>query len=418
MRRGALIGVVVLILATVAAATASVFLRREREPIIIGVVHSLTGPLAVSERPLIDAYRLAVEEINAAGGVTGRPIELEVRDGASRPEVFARELDLLLRNPRVAVVAGAWSSAARKAMLPVLERHGGLLLYPVPFEGLERSPHVVYLGAVPNQQAGPAIEWAVQRGATRAFLVGSDSIHPHVAHAIARDMLTARGVEVVGEAYVPLDGGDLRPLAQRIAESKPDLILSTVHGETNAALMRSLRDAGVGPDRVLHISLSLTEPAIRTMGAGLFADSILAGSYFQRADLPASQMFLHALRGLSGEGAAAGDAMVSAYIGLKLWARAAADAGSTAPSAVHRSLRGRHLEGPGGTFAIDPESHHPWKPMRLGRVRPDGEVEILWESRTPIPPEPWPMWRGEREWREMMEALRRGWGGAWEGRGS
>jgi len=405
VRRVALIGILVL-LVVAGAAAAWLLIPRDREPIRVGVVHSLTGPLAVSERPIVDAYRLAAEQINAEGGLLGRPLVLDVRDGASRPEVFASETDSLLRDPRVAVVVGGWSGEARRAMLPVLERHDGLLLYPAPFQGLARSPHVVHLGATPNQELGPALDWAIDRGAKRFLLIGSEGLSSRATNRIAQDMIQLRGVTLVGEEYASSDGRDLRQLAERVVRAGPDCIVSTVQGEENAAVMRALRDAGVDPSNMTIISLSLTEPAIRAMGADLFTGCMLVGGYFRSVDLPSNRRFLGAMRERLGPDAAVGDAMCTAYLGLRLWASAVRDAGRVEPRAVHRAMRGRHTEGPGGPFIIDPSSHHAWRTVHLGRVRTDGEIDLVWDSGTPVAPVPFPMWRSERQWKSMLNEVR------------
>jgi len=417
-------GVTLIVLTALVIAAAALFAwwmltREPPKPIRIGVLHSLTGPLAVSERPLLDAYELAVEEINAEGGVLGRPVALEVRDGESDPETFSREAERLLRvdddhGRGVAVLAGCWSSATRKALLPVLEQRDGLLLYPVQFEGLEESPHVVYLGVAPNQQIGPGVEWALSHGAKRVFLVGSDYVYPRAANTMARDLIEGRGATVVGEAYLPLSGGDPRPIAERIAELKPDLILNTVNGEANQGLMKSLRLVGIDPATTMILAFSIGEPEIRAWDPTLFKDVILVGSYFRGVSLDANRKFLGGLRRTAGGDVIASDAMASAYTGLRLWADAVRDVGSTDPRAVLRSLRGRHMAGPGGTVVIDPETQYVWLPVRLGRVRADGDIDVIWDSNSPVPPRPWPMWRSRREWEGIIDGFRNRWGGAWE----
>lgn len=417
-------GVTLIVLTAVVLAAAALFAwwtltRKPPEPIRIGVLHSLTGPLAVSERPLLDAYRLAVAEINAEGGVLGRPVELDIRDGESDPETFSREAERLLRTSDdhgagVDVLAGCWSSATRKALLPVLEHRDAILLYPVQFEGLEESPHVVYLGVAPNQQVGPGLEWALSRGAKRVFLVGSDYVYPRAANTMARDMIEGRGATVVGEAYLPLSGGDPRPIAERIAAAKPDLILNTVNGEANQGLMKALRMVGIDPATTMILAFSIGEPEIRAWDPTLFKDVILVGSYFRGVGLDANRRFLGALRQSAGPDVIASDAMASAYTGLHLWADAVREVGSAEPRAVLRSLRGRHMAGPGGTVVIDPETQYVWLTVRLGRVRADGDVDVIWDSNSPVPPRPWPMWRSRREWEEIVDGFRNRWGGAWE----
>jgi len=410
----------IIVATVVAAALSAVWWFRSGpsgDPIRVGVLHSLTGPLAVSEKPLIEAYRLAVDEINDAGGVLGRPLELVIRDGASDPESFAAEADRMLSDRdggAVDVIAGCWSSASRKALLPVLDRHDGLLLYPVQFEGLEVSPNVVYLGAVPNQQIGPAIEWAMDQGAKRVFLVGSDYVFPHAANAVVRDQVEARGGTIVGEMYMPLSGGDPRQVAERATAAKPDLIVNTVNGESNQGLLQALRTVGIDPATTMLISFSISESDVRAWGPRLFEHTILSGSYYRGLQLDANQRFLDALRRSAGPEVFAGDALVSAYNGLHLWARAVTEAGNTRSEAVRRAIGGRHVAGPGGVFLIDPEICYTWTPIRLGRVRADGGIDIIWDSDGTVRPRAWPVWRTREQWEEMLRDMNRRWGGKWE----
>lgn len=414
MRRGILIGILVLTFGAAIAAAVMLWRGRAGEPITVAVLHTATGANAVIEVPIVAACRQAVREINAAGGVLGRPLRLEVRDCGTEAGGFARAAAELLRDPSVAVLIGGGRSAARRSMLEVLEREGGLLLYPLSFEGLENSPNVVYLGLTPALQIGSAVDWALARGAKRFFLLGEDRISSRMQTTIARDMVLARGGSVVGERMLTGTNPDLTADAAAIAKARPDVILNSVSGETNAAIMRALRAAGVDPAVTTIVSVALTEAAIEHMGPEHFAGTMLAASYFSGLDLPANQRFLESIRREEGSGIGIGDAMAAAYVGLHLWARAVEDAGSLDEAAVHRALGGRHAESPYGPVAIDASTHYAWKPMRLGRVRPDGEIEIVWDSVHPLPPAPWPMWRPRREWEAMVEEVRTSWGGSWE----
>ncbi len=408
VRRGLLIGGTVLALGAAAAAVVAFAMRDGREPITVGVIHSLTGPLAINEKPLLDAYALAVQRINESGGVLGRPVRLEVRDGASDPAAFAQEAERLLRDPKVAVLAGGWSSASRKAMEEALGRRNGLLLYPAPFEGLERSDHIAYLGLTSNQVLGPSIDWAMQRGAKTFFLVGGETLSSRMQNAIARDIVQARGARVVGERFMPLSGGDPQALATAVAEAKPDAVINTVPGDACGGLMRAMASSALDRRSTMIISLAVSEPAIRALGVEPFVDTLLVGSYFRSIDSAANQQFQRAMQSVAGSDAPISDAMASAYTGLLLWARAAEEAGQLDPAAVHRSLRGQHAEGPAGAVVIDPATHYSWKPVRLGRVRADGEIELVWDSLRPMAPVAWPMWRNETEWARLVNAASSG----------
>ncbi len=217
-------------------------------PIKVGILHSLTGTMAISEQAVVDTCLLAIDEINDQGGLLGRKIEPVVRDGRSDPATFAREAERLLSEDHVSVVFGCWTSSARKTVLPIFEKHDSLLVYPIEFEGLEQSPNILYVGPTPNQQIIPAVKWCygfLDPPARRFFLVGSDYIFPHVANAIISDELKSMGGEVVGEAYIPLGGSDVAGVIQQIRDAKPDVILNTINGDSNVALFRGLCLAGL-----------------------------------------------------------------------------------------------------------------------------------------------------------------------------
>ena len=213
-----------------------------RRPIVVGLLHSQTGPMAVSERSMIDAEVLALEEINRKGGILGRPVRWVIADGASDGPAFARQAESLIREHGAQVIFGCWTSASRKSVLPVVEANDHLLVYPMAYEGLEQSPNIIYTGAAPNQQITPAVQWCHDTlQARRFFLVGSDYIWPHCVNRIVADQLAGLDAELVGEAYIPFGSTDVDDLATRIAAAKPDVILSTVVGDSALPFARAVR---------------------------------------------------------------------------------------------------------------------------------------------------------------------------------
>lgn len=205
-----------------------IFRRRRRDltPLRLGLLHSLSGPMAINERSMVDGEMMAVEEVNAAGGVLGRRIEPVVADGCSEAWMFACEAERLIIEKEVSAIVGCWTSASRRATVPVIEKLDGLLFYPPAYEGLEQSPNVIYTGAAPNQQTTPAVEWLLENRGTRFFLVGSDYVWPRSSAAIIHDHLRDHGGEVVGESYLRFDESDLDPVVEQIADVKPDVIVN------------------------------------------------------------------------------------------------------------------------------------------------------------------------------------------------
>lgn len=384
-----------------------------QEPIRVGILHSLTGTMATSERPVVDGCLLAIEQLNAAGGVLGRPVEAIIRDGASDPETFARMAERLVEEDGVAAIFGCWTSASRKEVRPVVERLGSVLFYPVQYEGLEQSPRIVYLGAAPNQQIIPAVRWAIETLGPRVFLVGSDYVFPRVANVLVRDQVEAMGGEVVGERYLPL--GDMRtgPIVEAIAAARPDAILNTVNGDTNTALFRELRRAGIDPTATPTVSFSIGEPELQAMDARALAGDYVAWNYFESLDTPENKAFVESYRDRFGEDRVLSDPVEAGYLAVRLWAAAVEESRDPSPDGAIRGIGRRHLAAPHGPVSIDPRTQHAWKTPRIGRIRSDGGIEEVWSAGAPMRPIPFPMWRLRGEWESLLEELRAGWGGSW-----
>lgn len=384
-----------------------------RQPIRVGILHSLTGTMATSETPVVDGCLLAIEQLNAAGGVLGRPVVAIVRDGASDPQTFARMAERLVEEDGVSAIFGCWTSASRKEVRPVVERLGSVLFYPVQYEGLEQSPRIVYLGAAPNQQIIPAVRWAIENLGPRVFLVGSDYVFPRVANVLVRDQVEAMGGEIVGEAYLPL--GDVRvgPIVEAIATARPDAILNTVNGDTNTALFRELRRAGVDPTVSPTISFSIGEPELQAMDARALAGDYVAWNYFESLQTPENEAFVEAYRDRFGQDRVLSDPVEAGHLAVLLWAAAVEESRDPSPDGALRGIGRRHLAAPHGPVTIDPRTQHAWKTPRIGRIRSDGGIEEVWSAGTPMRPMPFPMWRLRGEWETLLEDLRAGWNGSW-----
>jgi urea transport system substrate-binding protein len=365
--------------------------RDAGEPVRVGVLHSLTGTMAISERSLVDAIQLAIGQVNAAGGVLeGRRLVPVVEDGASDEATFARKAERLILRDRVVSIFGCWTSAARKAVLPVLARHDHLLWYPVQYEGFESSPHVIYTGAAPNQQVLPALDWCVKQFGPRAFLVGSDYVFPRTANRIVKARLAELGARCAGETYRPLGDRRFGDVVRAIREASPDFVLSTINGDSNVAFFGALSAAGLGPDQIPVLSVSVAEDELRSIGPSLAVQQFCAWSYFQSLDTPANRRFVAAFKRRFGAHRVTDDPIEAAYFQVKLFAAAVRKARSTEPRAIRQAARGLTLEAPGGTVRVDPTNQHTWRTARIGQVLPDGQIRILWSSPGPIRPDPFP----------------------------
>ena len=409
------------------AGTAGWFLFRGRfaapapagRPVRIGILHSLSGPMALSERPVLDATTLAIEELNAAGGVLGRPIEAHIANGQSDEAVFAAKAQQLIAESKVCTIFGCWTSASRKSVLPVVEGNDHLLIYPVQYEGLEQSPSIIYLGPTPNQQIVPALDWLIKfEGRRRWYLVGTDYVFPHTANAIIRDEAKARGCTVVGEEYLPFAGGDPTSIVRRIAEAKPDLVVNTINGDTNLAFFRALRQGGDATRSISALSFSISEEELSGLGPKITAGDYLASSYFQTTDTPANHEFVRRFGQKFGSERVVSAPMQAAYTGVKLWAEAITAAGRDDPVAIRSAMKGLTADAPQGPIRIDPATRHTVQLARVGRVDIAGRILKVHESPEPIDPIPFPTSRTRQEWLAFLGNLQSKWGGRWTNPGS
>jgi urea transport system substrate-binding protein len=390
----------------------------DAEPIKVGILHSLTGTMAISESAVVDTTRLAIDELNEQGGLLGRKIEAIVRDGRSDPATFAREAKKLLDEDHVSVVFGCWTSASRKTVLPIFELHDNLLVYPVEFEGLEQSPNILYVGPTPNQQIIPAVKWCfafLDRPARKFFLVGSDYVFPHIANAVISDELKTMGGEVVGEGYLPLGTNDATEVIRQIKESKPDVVLSTINGDSNIAFFRGMRAAGLSPDKLPVLSFSIGEPELRSMRLDDVVGDYASRNYFQTTDRPENEKFLERFWARYGRQRVVSDAMESAYVGVHLWAKAVQKAGTDDVVKVRQALRGMSFVGPGGPIFVDPVLLNTHRTTRIGRVRADGQFDVVASSGNPVAPEIFPKSRTPAEWESLLQSLYKQWGNSWSG---
>jgi urea transport system substrate-binding protein len=388
-------------------------------PIRIGVLHSKTGTMAISERGVIDTTLLAVDELNEKGGVLGRPVEAVIEDGESDGAVFAAKADKLIVEDTVCAIFGCWTSASRKSVLPVLQKHDQLLFYPVQYEGLEQSPHVVYTGAAPNQQIIPAIKWCVSAlKKKRFFLVGSDYVFPRAASAIIRDQAKNLGAEVVGEEYILFGSSDVGEVVRKIAAAKPDAILNTINGDSNVTFFRALRGAGLTPEKTPTISFSITEEVLSSLSTRDLVGDYAAWNYIQTIDGPQNHAFLKRFQARYGKQRVVSDPMEAAYVGVHLWAQAVEEAGDESVAKLRKAIRRQTYDAPEGLVRIDPDTQHAWKVFRVAQITKENRFRIIYDPGCPIAPIPYPDSRSKGDWDAFLLDLHLRWGGQWANPGT
>ncbi len=383
------------------------------EPLQVGVLFSETGVTSLIERAQKNATLLAIDEVNAAGGVAGRPLAAVSQDPCSDPQRFGQLAEAMVADAGISVLFGCYMSSSRKAVLPVVERHRALLFYPTLYEGFEYSNHVIYTGAAPNQNSLQLCRFLLERQGTRFAFVGSDYIYPYESNRIMRAMLQQVGGEVVLERYLPLESrqDDFAPLVAEIAALQPDVIFSTVVGQSTAAFYRAYRAAGLDPACMPIASLTTSEAEVQAMGPEAAEGHITAAPYFASLESPKNQAFVAAYQARFGDAAPVNHCAEAAYFQVHLFAAALGRAGHGSFEALLRALKGQGFEAPQGPVRIDPENNHTFLWPRLAKVDRWGRFQILAESQAAVAPDPYLITPRVDHWtlsfQERATALRR-----------
>lgn len=359
------------------------------DTIKVGILHSLSGTMSISEVTVKNSESMAIDEINAKGGVLGKKIEPIVEDGASDWPTFAEKARKLLSEDKVATVFGGWTSASRKAMLPVFEELNGLLWYPVQYEGLESSPNIFYTGATTNQQIVPSVDYLLEQGKKKFFLLGSDYVFPRTANKIIKAQLAAKGGETVAEEYTPLGHTDYTTIIAKIKEAKPDVVYNTLNGDSNVAFFKQLKDANIAAADLTTLSVSIAEEEVKGIGPDFLAGHLVAWNYYQTTDTPENKTFVENFKAKYGADSVTSDPMEAGYTAVYLWAAAVEKAGSFDVDKVKEAAKGIEWNAPEGKVTIDGDNQHIYKTVRIGEIQPDGMIKELWNSGSPVKPDPY-----------------------------
>lgn len=363
------------------------------DTVTVGILHSVTGTMAISETGSVQAEKLAIDQINAQGGVLGRKIEYIQEDGASDWPTFAEKAKKLLVNDNVASVMGCWTSASRKAVLPVFEQYNGMLYYPTFYEGLEQSPNVIYTGQEATQQIIAGIDWVTkEKGAESFYLLGSDYIWPRTSNKIARKHIEKLGLKVVGEEYYPLGHTQFNSVINKIKLKKPDVIYAIVVGGSNVAFYKQLKAAGIDmtKESPVLLTISVTEDEIRGIGGENIEGAYACMKYFQSLENENNEEFVAAFKEMWGDDMVIGDVTQAAYLGPWLWKAAVEKAGSFDVDKVREASPGIELESaPEGYVKVHP-NHHLWSKTRVGKAQADGQYEVVFETADLVEPDPFP----------------------------
>lgn len=355
----------------------------------VGILHSLTGTIAIAEKSVVDAEMLAIEEINKAGGVMGHKIDAVVEDGASDWPTFAEKARKLIEKDKVASVMGCYTSASRKAVLPVFEKTKGLLYYPTYYEGLEMSPNIMYTAQEATQSVIAAMEWLYKNKGKSFYMIGSDYIWPRTTIKIAKSTLQRLGGKLVGEGYYPLGHIEFSSEINKIKASKPDVILNCVVGGSNVAFFKQLTAAGITGKNQTVLSLAVSEEEVSGIGSDNTEGTLTCMGYFQSLKNSANEKFVKAFKAKYGQNRVVGDTLECGYISVYLWKMAAEKAKSFDVEKVVAASSDLAIDAPEGKVKFHKSNHHLWKHARIGIFRKDGQVDMIYESPL-IEPNPFP----------------------------
>ncbi len=375
------------------------------ETIKVGILHSLSGTMAISETSLKDMALMTIDEINAKGGLLGKKLEPVVVDPASNWPLFAEKSRQLLTQDKVDVVFGCWTSVSRKSVLPVFEELNGLLFYPVQYEGEEMSPNVFYTGAAPNQQAIPAVEYLMSEdggSAKRFFLLGTDYVYPRTTNKILRAFLHSKGVQDkdIEEVYTPFGHSDYQTIVANIKKFSAGgktAVISTVNGDSNVPFYKELGSQGLEATDIPVVAFSVGEEELRGIDTKPLVGQLAAWNYFQSVENPVNTEFVTKWKAYAKaknlpnyQTTVTNDPMEATYVGINMWAQAVTKAGTTDVDKVREALAGQTFAAPSGyTLTMDKTNHHLHKPVMIGEVQEDGQFSIVWQTEGPLRAQPW-----------------------------
>ena len=387
------------------------FVNLDSGAIRVGILHSLSGTMTASERPLQSLLVMLIEQLNERGGLLGRPVEAVIMNPRSEWQLYADQARKMLNEQKVAAIFGCWSSASRKQVLPVVEQANGLLFYPSQYEGEEQSRNVFYMGGTPQQQALPAIEYLRRQGRRRFFLVGSDYVYPRTTFAILRNYLLNIGIGSgdVSEVFVPLGFEDWRATVadiKRFAAQGQAAVISTISGDSNVEFYREFARAGLTAENMPVMSLSIGEAEVKALPRAITTGHFVSWNYLQRIESRENEIFVGSWRNYSKNGAAiTNDPMEATWIGFNLWAAAVTKARSIETGLVRQALSGLSLDAPSGfRVHVDRDNQHLHKPAMVGRIDKEGGITPVWVSDSVLAPEPWSKWLKDRTARNEAAA--------------
>jgi len=371
-------------------------------PFRIGIIHSLTGTLAENEKPMVNAALMAVKEFNDHGGILNIPIETVVVDSKSDSQLAAKLAEKLIVEEKVDVIYGCWTSSCRKAVLPIVEKHNHLLIYPMQYEGFEQSDNIIYTGLTANQQIIPVIKWAFKNKGKRLYLIGSDYVFPRYSNTLIKQLSKFFGFEVIAEKYLPLGSTKVEELIQDIVDKQPELIINTINGDTNKPFFTLLSQQKTDFLNAI-ISLSVDQHSANVLPS-INNKSYTAWSYYEQFDNDENKRFIKNYQSLYGSEQKITDPMISAYISIKLWIATVKLTQTAHSEVISHHLVWQSISSPFGILSLDRYSRHTYRPLTIAQHKENKQTRFVWFSNGNIQPDPFPLNIAAEKWQKILES--------------
>lgn len=373
-------------------------------PIKVGLVHSLSGDRAYKEESVKNASLLAIREINRQGGILGRQIEPIVRDAASNWETTQQQIENLILEEKVDVIFGCSTKGSLYKAKQLFERLDQLLITPYTSESLIQSSHIVQLGIHPIQKIIPTIDYCFHHSKTRFYFVGSDDTYPHIISMIMKDYIRAKGGELIGESYLSANSEEIDTTIEAIKKNQPDAIFNCIQGLQNKLFYKQLRQAGLSSEKVPSFSFTITESLLPLLEIEEMVGDYATSNYFQSLDKARNHQFIEAFN-KEFDHTIIDNSAESGYLSVYAWAQAAKETGHTSRKDILYALKDMRLNTPEGLITMDSNGRAAWRSIRIGRIEPDGQFAIIWESEDPLRPDLYPLYRSQTEWEHLTESF-------------
>lgn len=375
---------------------------RSHPPLKVGLLYSTTGYRASQEYPLIQANLMAIEELNKKGGLLGRTIVPIIKDTQSTWDIAQQEAKNLIVNDHVEVVFGWWMPDHPNVLKELFEHHNNLLITPFQNTGIIDSDNIIFLGTTANQQVPPTVNYCLEHIGKRFYLVGTDYPFSHVINTMIREQVAAKGGEIVGESYLPLASTQVDQAIQAIMKAEPDAIFNSLYENDNSVFFKELRRAGIKSNQIPNFSFSLTESSLKHMdNLDDFTGNYATWNYFETIDTPQNRQFVEKALKLPNI-TTVDNTIESAYVSIYIWAAAVQEAGTTRQGPISRALDNLRFEAPEGAIIMNIDGKYAWRYSRIGKIRPDGQFDIVWKSDDPIGPLPYQIYHSPSQWKGIM----------------